>query len=279
MAHFPHTVLPSLPEWCSKWDSRMIQLKNNPPRKKKPVLALQAGSLHSTAELTLLRRWQIASQKWQLQLPAVWQDRATSPVTAPSVPLAEVLPLHLQHREVFYSVPHAQWAITNLLLSGSLHKPRLWLGGILNEIGFAPAHRTAVRFTGSAIQAKAAFSLTSVLKTSGLKWRLIQHEARAGGEWKTAAPGQEFSKHPAGKELPDVSHGQTQTTPVLQQATQESYIKPFMLGVVQVQNQGLIPGDNYLLQEQVPPLWFHCRAQSWQELHPRPFLSRAGCCH
>lgn len=29
------------------------------------------------------------------------------------------------------------------------------------------------------IQAKTAFSLTSMLKTSGLKWRLTQQEARA----------------------------------------------------------------------------------------------------
>lgn len=64
----------------------MIQLKNNPPKKKKVVLALQPGSFHSTAELTLLRRWQIAFQKWQLQLPAV-VTRQSYHVTAPRCPL------------------------------------------------------------------------------------------------------------------------------------------------------------------------------------------------
>lgn len=67
--------------------------------------------------------------------------------------MTEVLPLHFQHREdtVCYSIPHALWGITNFLLSGScLHKPRLWLGEILNEIGFVPADRTIVRFTDSA---------------------------------------------------------------------------------------------------------------------------------
>lgn len=74
-------------------------------------------------------------------------------ITAPQCPLTEVLPLHLQHSFLF--CPTCPMGITDILLSGSWCKPRLWLGEVLNSeilnaIGFVPAHRTAVRFTGSA---------------------------------------------------------------------------------------------------------------------------------
>lgn len=74
-------------------------------------------------------------------------------ITAPQCPLTEVLPLHLQHSFLF--CPTCPMGITDILLSGSWCKPRLWLGEILNSeilnaIGFVPAHRTTVRFTGSA---------------------------------------------------------------------------------------------------------------------------------